>query len=251
MEASSIAPAGTEAGERPRYGRLRRRIEAIAIDGMVFTVLLMGMIALFSALDITAQAARFAAPLGLLLYEPILVTWTGGTIGHRYRNLRVVDDRTGGNVSIGKSLLRFAIKIVLGLPSLITMFLTRRYQAIQDVLTGSTVQVRDLKNVRLASGHVELSADERKAMPSLTRRVIFIALYTLSIFAALFGVMDLLNDVGILPNPCMRGGSCTPLEYGATMSLGIAGALLPAICLIQGIRGRLWGARIKRSPPDL
>jgi uncharacterized RDD family membrane protein YckC len=80
----------------------------------------------------------------LILYEPIMVWGYSATIGHRVTNLRVIDEGSGGNPGLLKSLARFAIKTLLGLVSFLTMALTRRYQAVHDLLTHTTVQIRDL-----------------------------------------------------------------------------------------------------------
>ena len=76
-----------------------------------------------------------------LLYEPLLVSVTGSTIGHYATNLRVVDNRSHGNISFVKAVVRMIIKSALGLYSFITMATTSRYQAMHDLLTRSTVQI--------------------------------------------------------------------------------------------------------------
>jgi uncharacterized RDD family membrane protein YckC len=78
-----------------------------------------------------------------VLYEPVLVWRRGGTVGHSRLNLRVVDDRTGGNLSLPKALVRYSLKSVLALPSFLSMTMSARHQAVHDLLTGSSVRVRD------------------------------------------------------------------------------------------------------------
>ena len=79
----------------------------------------------------------------VLLYEPVLVSFTGGTVGHHLTNLRVVDDR-GGNVSFLKACARMVVKDLLGWCSFVILMATSRNQAIHDLVTRSTVQIRDL-----------------------------------------------------------------------------------------------------------
>jgi hypothetical protein len=67
----------------------------------------------------------------------------GGTIGHYLCNVWVVDDR-GGNVSFIKAFGRMIIKSLLGWYSFLAMVMTSRHQAVHDLLTRSTVQMRDL-----------------------------------------------------------------------------------------------------------
>jgi hypothetical protein len=82
-----------------------------------------------------------------VLYEPLLVAWRGGTIGHFATNLRVVGP-AGGNPSFARAFARYVVKTALGLPSFISMTLTRRHQAVHDVLTRTTVQIRDSSRAR-------------------------------------------------------------------------------------------------------
>lgn len=46
--------------------------------------------------------------------------------------------------TLGIAFARYIIKVVLGLPSFISMAFTSRHQAVHDVLTRTTVQIRDL-----------------------------------------------------------------------------------------------------------
>ena len=57
--------------------------------------------------------------------------------------LRVVDDTTGGRIGFWKAVLRFWIKGILGILSFLTIAFTRGHQAIHDLYTFSTVQIRD------------------------------------------------------------------------------------------------------------
>ncbi len=127
------------------YGRFSRRVRAVFIDWIVFILMMFG--ALFAAVTVRSDEFSLALGIGLaafmLLYEPVRVSLAGGTIGHILSNLRVVDDRTQGNVSFLKALARFAIKTTLGWWSFITMATTLRHQTVHDLLTGSTVQIRN------------------------------------------------------------------------------------------------------------
>ena len=113
----------------------------------------------------------------LVLYEPILVSRMGGTLGHYFTNLRVVDDRSGGNIGFARACARVVIKGVLGLYSFVILAATRRNQAVHDLLTRSTVQIRDPAKALPASVHrrahrtcsrrpaVAVAADRRRPAP--------------------------------------------------------------------------------------
>jgi uncharacterized RDD family membrane protein YckC len=52
-----------------------------------------------------------------------------------------VDARTGSWPSFGRAFVRFLIKTILGVISFFTMELSRRHQAVHDLLTHTTVHV--------------------------------------------------------------------------------------------------------------
>jgi hypothetical protein len=70
-------------------------VRAFVIDWIIIALLLVGV--LFAA--VAADSDRIGRILGFafvavwLLYEPVLVSLTGSTVGHYLSNLRVVDDR--------------------------------------------------------------------------------------------------------------------------------------------------------------
>lgn len=107
----------------PAYGRFSRRLQAVLIDSIIFLVLMAAALSIMTALQSNGvgRILGFAFLAILLLYEPVLVPLTGGTIGHYLCNLRVVDDRTNGNIGFLKAVARATIKSVLGLYSFITM----------------------------------------------------------------------------------------------------------------------------------
>lgn len=132
------------------YARFPRRLVALVSD----SALVMGG---FAALFLAAAASGAESMVRLLLaafvlvallYDPVLVSTIGGTLGHRWTNLRVVDDDTGGSLPFGRALVRSLAKTVFGLPSFIFIGLTRRHQALHDLASRSTVQVRDLSVAR-------------------------------------------------------------------------------------------------------
>src|SRR4030081_96965 len=103
----------------------------------------------------------------------------GGTLGHYCTNLRVVDERHRGNVSFLKACARFVVKGLLGWDSFIVMAATRRNQAVHDLLTRSTVQIRDPAKalpLQYTTERTELAAT---GMPSRSRRAAVIFGYLL------------------------------------------------------------------------
>jgi uncharacterized RDD family membrane protein YckC len=68
----------------PAYGRFSRRVRAFVVDWIIIMLLL--VTALFAA--VSANSDRVGRVLGFtfvgvwLLYEPLLVSFTGSTVGH-------------------------------------------------------------------------------------------------------------------------------------------------------------------------
>ena len=130
----------------PAYARFSRRLRALCLDATILVLLFyVGTVLIhsISSSDSVTRGLWLGVVLVILLYEPILVAMIGGTVGHRLTNLRVVDDRSNRNLSFVKAVARAAIKALLGWYSFLSMSLTRRNQALHDVLTHSTVQIRD------------------------------------------------------------------------------------------------------------
>lgn len=141
VRAPSIADVG--------YASFTRRLRASVIDAAIVGS---GQVVFLFAAEVADSmpggdrvtwAAYFGLLFLLLLYEPLLVAFRGATVGHSRMNLCVVGP-SGGHPNLGIAFARYIIKVVLGLPSFISMAFTSRHQAVHDVLTRTTVQIRDL-----------------------------------------------------------------------------------------------------------
>jgi hypothetical protein len=210
-------------------------VRAFVIDWIIIMLLLIS--ALFAA--VSANSDRIGRILGFtfvgifLLYEPLLVSFTGSTVGHYLTNLRVVDDRTRGNVGLPKAAARLVIKTLFGIYSFITMAATSRHQAVHDVMTRSTVQIRDCS--KASSHHYVAERTEllSPGMPSRLRRVVVISAYVLAFFILAAIASHFLAVAGIIPDACMLAARCSQSAYLA----------------VQGWRGRLYGCRARRQSP--
>ncbi|MBX9776427.1 MAG: RDD family protein [Xanthobacteraceae bacterium] len=242
IDNSSAAPV-----EGPRYGRFLRRFQAAIIDAVVIVVAIFG--AVFIAITLNsenlARTLGFSIAIGWLLYEPLLVALTGSTVGHYLCNLRVVDNRTGGNINFFKAVLRTLLKAVLGWLSFVTMATTLRHQAIHDLATKSTVQIR---NAADASPHhytheqTELSSP---GMPSGGRRLLVTGLYLVTVTVVF--VAFALAIEGQFSPACLNDDRCTRGEELAFTALGLSWIVALVIAIILGWRGLLPGARKVRT----
>ena len=232
----------------PAYARFMPRLRALYIDAIIMMVVAFGVLFVAVTLrsDNIARVLGFTIVVSWLLYEPLLVSFAGGTIGHRRTNLRVVDDRTQGNVGLLKSFARTIIKAALGWVSFLTMLTTRRSQAMHDLLTRSTVQVRDL-----ATAGPKLYVHERQdfapaAMPSRARRIIVIGAYVAGSFMLCSLLFILLIQNGFVSDRCIGTDQCSRRD---DIMIGwplVAWLAICVLCVGFGWRGRLFGCRAAR-----
>jgi hypothetical protein len=249
MTTLDTVPTATADTQEPAYGRFSRRVRAVFIDWIVFILMMFG--SLFVAA--TVRSDEFSVYLGfgivalLLLYEPVLVALAGGTIGHILSNLRVVDNRTQGNISFPKALARFVIKTVLGWWSFITMATTLRHQAVHDLLTASTVQIRNLAQAspnHYVRERTELSAPH---MPSRARRTMVILAYMLASLALISAVVCGLIFGGVVSLACVLQDRCS---YAENLTFNLAGLIWVVSCVfavVWGWRGRMFGCRVRTA----
>lgn len=229
----------------PQYARFSRRIRGLLIDWVLAACLIFGalFVAAVTRSDGLSRALGAVVVLSLLLYEPILVSMTGGTIGHYLTNLRVVDDNHHGNVSFLKAVARVLIKGALGAFSFIFMLATRRNQALHDQLTRSTVQIRDPGKATPEHYIDERTELSNPNLPSRARRTIVILLYLILIFFVHILVQGGSFFAGIISEACVYQDHC---NYGENLFSGLVGLTWLAVsaCIIGlGWRGKLTGAR--------
>ena len=227
------------------YARFGRRLKAMFLDWVLMLALIFGALTLASLLssEIVARSLGFLVVAILLLYEPLLVAYTGGTLGHRWTNLRVVDERHGGNIGLPKAVARMIIKGVLGVYSFIVMAATRRNQAVHDLLTRSTVRIRDTGQAAPGQYITERTELRTPGMPSPVRRVAVICVY-LALGYVILGILALgLVASGSLTESCLNRGSCPGWQAAIRGLFGLTVIAAAATIMVQGWRGRLVGAR--------
>jgi uncharacterized RDD family membrane protein YckC len=224
----------------PRYARFARRLRGIMLDtifgltGMAVALL----IAASSGNDNVSRAVGLVFVAVLLLYEPVLVSLTGGTLGHYLTNLRVVDDR-GGNVSFLKALARMLIKGFLGWYSFVILMATRRNQAIHDLVTRSTVQVRDPAKASPGQYVTERIEPANTNMPSAGRRVVVILAYMLMSLVLRAVVMTAFTSQSCIQNTSYCSGAYKIID----VVMSVAWLFVIALVIGFGWKGKLFGAR--------
>jgi uncharacterized RDD family membrane protein YckC len=246
MSVGITVPPGATA--MPLYARFTRRFRGIFIDWVVTLVAIFGGLLVASTVEINgvSRAIGIAVIAALVLYEPVLVSFTGGTIGHHLTNLRVVDDVTGGNVGFLKACARFLIKSLLGWYSFVILAATRRNQAIHDLATRSTVQISDRAKARPGQFVTERAEPSPARMPAGWQRMLVICLY-LVLTLVVVGMLDWMAKVGLTAAQCVDRASCSAVANLVELVLDIALLLAMAAIIALGWRGKLLGARAVRA----
>jgi uncharacterized RDD family membrane protein YckC len=241
---ASITPAQVPPAA-PKYARFSRRLQGIAIDFMLLSVAMVVALQLATAFNSTnvARVVGFIFLAGFLLYEPLMVSIMGGTVGHYVSNLRVVDDRSSGNISLLKAFARLAIKFVLSWWSFVIMTAARRHQAVHDLLTRSTVQIRDPAKALPSHFSHERIGLASPDMPSRARRIAVILLYLVGSTVLLVLLVAALIELRLYFPHCRNFGKCSEIEKLVDLALGILTVVIWALCIGWGWQGRLWGAR--------
>ena len=230
-----------EAASPIRYATFTRRFRALVIDSAIVTLAVAALAIVGEFSDRVPGSGRVVWMLMvglLLLYEPILVSVRGATVGHAVNDLRVMREPTGRWPGFVRALTRFLVKIVFGIPSFITMPFTRRHQAVHDLLTKTTVQLTETADAALGDFHLERTDDPGIVLPSRRRRIAVIALYLVALIIV-YDIALLLTD----PAGCSGPQSCTSsqraiLGLAAIAWLGLSIATIPV-----GWKGLLFGGR--------
>lgn len=229
----------------PCYARFSRRLRGMLLDWIVASIVIFGAVLVASAVssDNFSRALGILALLALLLYEPVLVSLTGGTLGHYFTNLRVVDERSGGNVSFAKACARVVIKGLLGWYSFVILAATRRNQAVHDLLTRSTVQIRDPAKALPGQYITERSEPTEANVPSRRRRVVVICVYLALEFVAFVAILGGIMAAGLVSARCIDNNFCSAGERIVSLAVPLTLLAMTALIITLGWKGHLFGAR--------
>ena len=246
MSDYDVASSPTTAEEiaPPRYATFTRRFRAVLVDTILVSSAFVLLLIVGESADNVPGSGRIILVLmvGLaFLYEPIFVWRRGATIGHAANNLRVLADRTGRPPGLARSFIRYIIKLVLGLPSFITMAFTRRHQAVHDVLTRTTVQRTSIGEVEEHDFHFERVQSPEVVLPSRIRRVSVMIAYLVGAFL-IYAVILVVVD----PEECAGHQSCTGSTRVVVEGLALAWLTISIAIVVAAWKGLLLGARQRR-----
>lgn len=143
------------------FANYSRRIQAALLDGIILVIFFVGLIVLASNVELSQWMKVSLFVFVGLLFEPLLVSMTGASLGHHYKGLRVEKDGDGRNLNIFEALFRFLIKSVLGTFSLVFFLITKRHKALHDMAVNSVVVMNKVSIKKVLRAHQ--SGSSRKA----------------------------------------------------------------------------------------
>ncbi len=224
------------------YPNLGRRIKAVLVDSIIFTILIMTLIpflAKFEFYNTIIKLLVLFSPFFIL--EPLMVSLTGGSIGHHVLKIRVRDADRDKNINIFLASLRSVVKLLLGGISLILVLFTKKHQALHDMITNSIVTINDSNPLAEQEGLKERAfREEGYSYPSIIRRFFIILFYNF----ALFIFVSIISSF-FISEPCVDIDDCNTKEEIYLAILGVFWVIGIILIITKGIRARLFGCRRK------
>lgn len=117
------------------------RVKAIMLDTFIMICLMFIFSKIFAYIDHVPDIVRICAFVFVFwLYDPLFISLFGGTIGHFLLGLKVRRKSDHSKkILFPLALIRYLIKGVLGIISLLTISGNKERLAIHDIFTGSIV----------------------------------------------------------------------------------------------------------------
>lgn len=136
-----VEPQKAELQEEVNYPSVAERAKAASIDGIILIVIMALINGLFSQFDEIPVFLSVASFLFVfVLYDPMLTTFSGGTIGHKSMGIRVRQvQNEKKNINFFSALFRFLVKALLGWISLLMVNFNAKKLAIHDRVASSVV----------------------------------------------------------------------------------------------------------------
>ncbi len=224
------------------YARGTPRLKAFIRDLLIQGVLLLGTFVLASmiARGAVLSIVMLVGLIAFFLYEPLLITWRGATIGQRMMNLRVVRVRDLGRVSFPRALLRTFVKATMGIPAFVVMYFTARRRALHDLAAGTAMIPYDGAAVR-PGWFAPARWDERiYRLPHPMVRFVVTFLHWVGFFI----IWQRLVFNFVQMSGCGRPGvPCRADDRLWLLLLAIALWAGFVAIAVSGANGHLWGAR--------
>ena len=229
------------------YPRLIKRVRAVLIDSVLVPVSIFATLIVGDALGVTQSFAKvmlFAIPVFVL--EPVLVAFTGGTIGHHMMKIRITRLGGEGNINILAASVRFVIKVLLGWLSFIFVLTTKKHQAVHDLIARSLVVHKDTIGLPAYDVLSERESDtERYIYPSAWRRITVVIAYCVLVYISISVLVLVVSSA-----ECLGSNRCSTADAVAEIALSIIWLVTTGWIVVRGWNGRLFGCRRKPVCPS-
>ncbi len=229
------------------YPNIGKRVKASLVDSLIIITAMSLMTTVYFYIGVETPVIVLLICIVIFFYEPVLVSWKGKTFGHKMFNFQVLDVKTKENISFPKAIVRFVIKSILGIISLLGAFFTNRQQALHDIATNSIIISGDVSKESIKLNglpKIPFSPVQDGIMPvSIFRKVlvslvwfVFLVFLTIIIYFSLMPA-ECLNDNSSSISYCKYGEKI--LDY---FNVGVL-----FTCIVLGAKGKLFGARSKKQ----
>lgn len=228
-----------------QYPRLLRRVRAFLFDSVIFIILLYAWLATMPILE-NAQPLLTISLLiiPIVILEPVLIAFTGGTLGHHFMGLRIRDASSGQNIGFLRATARAIIRTFLGWLSFIFVLVTNKHQALHDYFTSTVVILRRPESLPAHERFVARAQNRAQyRYPSIVRRIAVILAYVFLGFLMLTAL-----SMATLSETCLNGEHCSPSEMAVSQLLSILWLLSLGASIVLGWRGLLYGCRRSSLP---
>ncbi|MGQ2966537.1 RDD family protein [Methylophilus sp.] len=230
------------------YPRLIKRVRAVLIDWVLTIVAIVISLWVGNAIGVSSAIAKLMLiVLPILILDPVLVTVTGGSIGHHVMGIRVTRMDGVSRINIVAATARFIVKTLFGWFSFFFVLTTTKHQAIHDLVAYSIVINKNPAG--LASYDVlteRLAKNDPYTYPAVWRRLLIIAAY-----GFLYGFILSVCSAIFISETCVQYQHCSASETITSFTLSILLLLGIGWITVRGWRGRLYGGRRRpRTSPE-
>jgi uncharacterized RDD family membrane protein YckC len=236
-----------DASTEVQYPRLIRRVRAFLIDSvLIIIVFYTWMVSLPAFGDSHFLLKIFTLVLPIMIIEPGLVAFTGGTPGHHIMGLRIRDASRDENIGFLRATARAIVRTFFGWLSFIFVLVTKKHQALHDYFTLTVVVLRRPETLPAHEKFAPRTEDDaRYLFPSKLRRFVVILLYALLSVV----VLSALGAV-FLSEECATTNRCSAAENVTANALGIIWFICIGATIVLGWRGLLFGCRRSDLPQN-
>lgn len=245
MTANTSRPPAPSPDPALVYPRLIRRVRALVIDSLLIPIAALATLIIGDALGVSGVVGKlllFFVPIFLL--EPVMVSLTGGTVGHHLCRIKVTRRNGVDRLNLAAAVLRFLMRLSFGWFSFLLVLTTRRRQALHDLAARSIVTLRDPAAVPPCEALPENAVEEAGyAYPAAWKRVAAIVLYCIAAVVA-NGVLGTLA----LSEACLMADRCSDADRLVLLLANLLLVASLAAVIVFGWKARLYGCRRKPLP---